>query len=311
MLGFGATGEVYDVTVLQHDCPGPAETAGAAAPQSLIGKQLCLKVCRFFSCVPHRLRQRRYGDAEAFLNDMCGNLLKHHTIMQQYCHGPTYILGSHVFGSILGVEGAQVPALLMDRAEQGSVAQQLQQQRRRPGLGWKQTQEVLSMVVLGLADMHDAGWAHLDIKPSNIVSSRCGTEPGGDTYTHYYLVDFGSSVRLGAADNLTFDVPSTHEVISPEWRNDNVVGYKADIWAVGALLLELRTGGALSDDLLRGLMRQSSHASTLAAMRQSAAYSHLTDDEWGCLTACLTYEHRDRPTADDLYEMSYFGVGAE
>lgn len=131
--GFGATGEVYNVTVLQHDGPGPAGAVGAAAPQTLVGKELCLKVYRFFSCVQPILQQKLYGDAEAFLKDMRANLLQHHSIRQQ-CGDTSFIMGSYVFGSIYGVEGAQVPALLMDRAEHGCVAQQLQQ-GRRPGLG--------------------------------------------------------------------------------------------------------------------------------------------------------------------------------
>ena len=41
-------------------------------------------------------------------------------------------------------------------------------------------------------------------------------------------------------------------------------------------------------------------------MQQSAAYSHLTEDEWGCVTACLAYEHTARPGAEELYDMGYF-----
>jgi serine/threonine protein kinase len=238
---------------------------------------------------------------------MRANLFKHHSIMQECCGRWRTVIGSYVFGSICGAEGSQaVSAVLMDRAEMGNVAQQLMQRpRTRPGLGWRQAYAVVSEVVFGMADMHDAGWAHLDIKPANIVISRHVGEEGVGAFSHHSLIDFGSSVRLGTLDHLTLNVPGTRQIISPEWRNSNVVGYKADIWAVGALLLELRAGRALSDDLLRGLMQQSSHASTLAAMRQSAVYKHLKEDEWACVTACLTYEHTERPDVDELLEMAY------
>lgn len=139
------------------------------------------------------------------------------------------------------------------------------------------------------------------IKPANMVRSRRSTQPGGEPYTHYFLVDFGSAVNLGVSNSVQRVVAGTAGHQSPEWCNDKLVGYKADIWAVGVLLLELWTGHALGDSLEQGLMRQSSHASTLAAMRQSAAYSHLTEDEWGCVTACLTYEHTARPGAEERY----------
>jgi serine/threonine protein kinase len=248
-----------------------------------------------------------YGDAEAFVFDMHADLFKHHTIMQQLGGGINYILGSHVFGSICGVEGAQVPALLKDRAEMGSVAQQLTQlqQGRRAGLGSRQAHAVVIMAVDGLMDLHDAGWAHLNTMPANIVSSMRSTLTGGNPYIHYSLVGFGSAINVGASRTVQQVVPGTAGYQSPEWRNSNLVGVKADIWAVGVLLLELRAGVALSDDLLQGLMQQSSHASTLAAMRQSATYSHLGEDEWACVTACLTYDHTERPEAAELIKLPY------
>jgi serine/threonine-protein kinase len=303
--------------MLPQDPPGSAAAAGAgdaaAAGQSLVGQQLCLKVCRRYSCVPEILQKKLYGDGNAYFRDMRDNLLQHHTIMQQ-CGGD-YVLRSHLFGYIHGEEGARVPALLMDRAEGGNVAEKLQHgpslfRGARPGLGSKTTHGVVQGVVCGLLDIHEAGYAHLDIKPANIVSRRLGTEPGGEPFTQYYLIDFGSSVRVGAGGYTTATIPGTLPYMAPEWLHDQVVSYQADIWAVGVLLLELRTGHKLSDSHAQGLIDKSSHNSTLQDMRQSA-YSILTDGEWECVTACLAYERTARPDAESLLSLDYIVVGAE
>lgn len=45
----------------------------------------------------------------------------------------------------------------------------------------------------GVVDMHDAGWAHLDLKPDNVcMELRPGT-PG----SHSYVIDYGSALRIG------------------------------------------------------------------------------------------------------------------
>jgi hypothetical protein len=68
--------------------------------------------------------------------------------------------------------------------------------------------------------------------------------------------------------------------MAPEWVNDKFVNYQAGIWAVGALLLELRSGHRLNDEHGGGLTNKSSHSSTLQDMRQSAAYGSLTEVVW-------------------------------
>ena len=43
----------------------------------------------------------------------------------------------------------------------------------------------------GIAAIHDAGWAHMDIKPDNL----CAEVIAGQL--HPYVVDFGSSLKQG------------------------------------------------------------------------------------------------------------------
>jgi hypothetical protein len=154
VCGIGATGEVYEVTVLAHGLLAAAGAESAPVESSLAGQQLCLKVCRRYSCVPRGLQRQLHSDADAYLLDMRNNLLKHHTIMQE-C-SDTYSLTSHGFDYIEAKDVYctwQVPALLMQNAEGASLADRLKApsiKGARHGLGWKKTQEVMSWVVCGL-----------------------------------------------------------------------------------------------------------------------------------------------------------------
>lgn len=50
------------------------------------------------------------------------------------------------------------------------------------------------MMLQGVADMHNAGWAHLDIKPANIcMELKPGTSGG-----HSYVIDYGSALKIGS-----------------------------------------------------------------------------------------------------------------
>ena len=45
----------------------------------------------------------------------------------------------------------------------------------------------------GVVDMHDAGWAHLDIKPDNVCMELKPSTPGG----HCHVIDYGSALKPG------------------------------------------------------------------------------------------------------------------
>lgn len=202
--GFGATGEVYDVHVQQHRCaggsaeggpaPAAATAAAAAAPAGpLAGQQLALKLCRQYQQVPEALQQGLYGDAQTYLKAMEAGMVKQHKIMAALGDIGSNIIRNHMFGSICGDEGARLPALLMDRAASVSMDVKLQQLcGRRPGaqgLGKQLTHRVMQQVLDGLCDLHDHGWAYLDIKPANIVGSmvRLIANPN-EAWEQYYLV---------------------------------------------------------------------------------------------------------------------------
>jgi serine/threonine protein kinase len=90
-------------------------------------------------------------------------------------------------------------------------------------------------ITWGLAALHEAGFLHGDLKPSNVLLDETGAAA--------WLCDYGLSLRLATGDdNMRYrfwDVPRGHTPIfaSPEQARGNEMEAAADVWSLGALLL--------------------------------------------------------------------------
>ncbi len=87
----------------------------------------------------------------------------------------------------------------------------------------------------GLAYAHQHGVIHRDVKPANIVYNRSS---GAVTVT-----DFGLSILTGSAKRKTKMFAGTPYYMAPEQISGNQVDARADIYALGATLFQLITGG--------------------------------------------------------------------
>ena len=56
----------------------------------------------------------------------------------------------------------------------------------------------LCNLLQAVVEMHEVGWAHLDIKPSNLILERLP----GTASLHPYLIDYGSCLQLGSGTHL-------------------------------------------------------------------------------------------------------------
>ena len=97
---------------------------------------------------------------------------------------------------------------------------------------------ILPQILDALKAVHDAGFCHLDIKPSNIM-----LEKGGKVK----LIDFGASKQLGVNGTLTTNAPTAFAQtpgFAPREQIEqslNKIGPWTDIYALGATLYNLLT----------------------------------------------------------------------
>ena len=97
---------------------------------------------------------------------------------------------------------------------------------------------ILPQILDALKAVHDAGFCHLDIKPSNIM-----LEKGGKVK----LIDFGASKQLGANGTLTTNAPTAFAQTPGYAPREQIeqslskIGPWTDIYALGATLYNLLT----------------------------------------------------------------------
>ena len=97
--------------------------------------------------------------------------------------------------------------------------------------------QVLANVAARLRDMHDAGYAHRDLKPPNVMWL-----PRENRWT---VIDFGCSARIGESAPLSFTLAyAAPEVITAMTAGEReiVATGALDVWAVGVMAFEMLTG---------------------------------------------------------------------
>lgn len=95
--------------------------------------------------------------------------------------------------------------------------------------------DVLLQIAAGLAALHDAGIVHRDAKPANVLVDHTG---------RVRLVDFGISEPVGSRVRARW---GTLNYMSPEQAAGEFVGAPGDVFAFGALLVEVLCGFKLWD----------------------------------------------------------------
>jgi serine/threonine protein kinase len=89
-----------------------------------------------------------------------------------------------------------------------------------------------------LSALSDAGIAHRDIKPGNVVLDR-----SGEGRTLLKLVDFGIAKELGGeAPTVLEELIGTPNYMAPEQVRGEPVDERSDLYALGATLYEMLTG---------------------------------------------------------------------
>ena len=112
--------------------------------------------------------------------------------------------------------------------------------RRLDGTPWpaRRAAELIESVARGVAEAHRQGIVHRDLKPANILLAADGTPK---------ITDFGLAKSLAADSGLTRtdSIMGSPGYMAPEQAEGKTkqVGPPADVYALGAILYELLTGG--------------------------------------------------------------------
>jgi serine/threonine protein kinase len=96
---------------------------------------------------------------------------------------------------------------------------------------------VIEQVATGLADAHDAGLVHRDIKPGNVLVRIRGNA------VRAYLADFGIARRMDAASTrFGSSAVGTPTYMAPELHGGAVASFVTDVYSLGCLLWVALTG---------------------------------------------------------------------
>ena len=131
------------------------------------------------------------------------------------------------------VQPGQLPCLVCEYCEGGTLNDQLRERRRQKrALSEGQAMELFAQLALALDHMHHHRVIHRDLKPENVLVSREGLLKVGD---------FGLSRQLSSAHGGASTRCGTPFYMAPEIVYAEPSGRAADIWALGVILYELLT----------------------------------------------------------------------
>jgi serine/threonine protein kinase len=123
--------------------------------------------------------------------------------------------------------------LFLEHCPGGSLADYV---RRNGPLRGKQLYGALKTILVGIAYIHDCQFAHLDLKPANILIDRFGRPK---------LADFGLSRGFPDGPMTTDQRAGTLAYMAPEILSDEKYDpRKADVWSLGVLAYALTFGEA-------------------------------------------------------------------
>ncbi|KAH0726754.1 hypothetical protein KY284_002619 [Solanum tuberosum] len=193
------------------------------------------------------------------------------------------------FGIDFTVErGKIISNILLEYARAGTLADRLGRFNSGRGLEEYEVKKYAKSILLGLRDVHNRGFIHCDIKPSNVLLVA-HADTGKVTAK---IADFGFALHQSQYKTTNGRLRGTPLYIAPEVVLDDKYGPEADIWSFGCTVFEIITGKPLweLDEDIYVLCRISIESPDL----QNSKLSRLAED---FLRKCLVRDHRARWTA--------------
>lgn len=141
------------------------------------------------------------------------------------------------FGGFTSVEvdGSTVYNLILEYAPGGNLWELMQ--RRGGKLMESEVRVYARMIVRGLIEIHQMGFAHCDLKPRNIL-----VFPGADGGNVVKMADFGIAEVIGKVEGGGGRLRGTPAYLSPETLALRQYGAASDIWSLACSIIEMVTG---------------------------------------------------------------------
>lgn len=141
-------------------------------------------------------------------------------------------------------------------------------------------------VLLSLKFVHNAGFAHRDISPDNIICQPDGTVK---------LVDFGSARYSVMSESRSLSV-IVKQGFSPveQYQSHGNQGPWTDIYAIGATMYAALTGGAVPDDSLERMANET-------LKKPSRLGAKVSENTENAIMAALNIRAEDRPQNIDEF----------
>lgn len=166
----------------------------------------------------------------------------------------------------------------------------------------EQTVAVYAKQILhGMDYLHKNKVIHRDIKPSNLLLT---------TGSELMLADFGCSFKMEASQTNEGNIAGlkgSMSYMAPECLKETTLSRKADIWALGCTLLEMVTGkqpwAERKFDNVFSLMLEVATKNVTPAVPDT-----LSPELKDFLSKCLQREPKDRSSAEELLQHSFFGI---
>jgi serine/threonine-protein kinase len=176
--------------------------------------------------------------------------------------------------------------LVMDLVSGGSLRDHLRKHHTVPA---GEAARLAAQVAAALAEAHELGVVHRDLKPDNILLQ---TENGR---LETRLTDFGVARILNTPSMTTPNaVVGTPHYMSPEAFHSPSTSPATDVYALGVLLYEMVTGRPPYDsDSIPDLMRRHMEGGP-------ERLPGIPDGYWEMIMACMALKPRLRPSAAEL-----------
>lgn len=137
-------------------------------------------------------------------------------------------------------QSQHLAALVMVYYPNGSLAKQLNRQKY-PLLTNKKKQHFIKQTANLIANLHNAGWRHNDIKPSNILLDGHSIDSDNrSTMADLLMSDFALAEHIDSPSKL--NTAGTPAYLAPERWQGQAATVQSDIYAFGIMMVEIVTG---------------------------------------------------------------------